>query len=79
MKKIKLNSEIMYVVSNVLMALSVAMLSSVDFGLSMIPAPAYILSQKIQVLTFGQCEYIIQFLVFVLLCVMKKIGFILFF
>lgn len=72
MKKIKLNSEIMYVVSNVLMALSVAMLSSVDFGLSMIPAPAYILSQKIQVLTFGQCEYIIQFLVFVLLCVLMK-------
>ena len=76
MKKIQLNSELIYVAANVILAFAVALLSSVDFGLSMIVSPAYILSQKLGVLSFGQCEYVIQFLLFLILClVMKRFHF----
>ncbi|MBR2338785.1 MAG: hypothetical protein IKA63_04890, partial [Clostridia bacterium] len=60
MKKITLPDEIVYLAATVLLALSVAMLTAADFGISMIVAPAYILSQKLGFLTFGQSEYVIQ-------------------
>ena len=40
MKKLKLPSEVVYLAAIVLLAFSVAMLASVDFGISMIVAPA---------------------------------------
>ena len=43
MKKLTLYSEILYVLSIVLLALAVAILTAADFGVSMIVAPAYIL------------------------------------
>lgn len=71
MKK-NVSSELIYILANLVMALSVALLSALDMGLSMIVAPAFLLSQKIGV-TFGQAEYIVQAFVFILLClVMKK-------
>ena len=63
MKKITVHNEVMYIIANIFMAFSVALLSNVNFGLSMIPAPAFILSEAIG-LTFGQCEYILQFALF---------------
>lgn len=73
MKVIRVHAEILYFISIALLSFSVAMIACTDFGVSMIVAPAYILSQKIG-LTFGQCEYIVQGLLFVVFCiVMKKV------
>lgn len=71
MKKIKIPAEVLYVLSILLLALSVAMITCTDFGISMIVAPAYILSQKIG-LTFGQSEYIVQGVLFVVFCIAMR-------
>lgn len=52
--KIKVSSEIGYLAAIVLLSLAVAMLSAADFGISMIVAPAYLLSLNLQFLSFGQ-------------------------
>ena len=71
-KKITLSSELMYLVATVVLAFSVAMLTAADFGVSMIVAPAYIFSLKFNMFTFGQSEYIIQAIVFVLFCIIVR-------
>lgn len=72
MKKITLYSELAYVLAILILSFSVAMVSAADLGLSMIVAPAYILSQKLQFLTFGQCEYVVQAILFILFCILLK-------
>lgn len=72
MKKLKLPSEVVYLAAIILLAFSVAMLTSVDFGISMIVAPAYILSLVVPYLTFGQAEYVLQGILFVLFCIIMK-------
>lgn len=73
MKKIRLSSEITYFIAIALLSLAVAILSAADFGISMIVAPAYLLSLKTGVLSFGQAEYVIQAGFFIVLCfVLKK-------
>ena len=72
MKKITLHSEALYILANILMALAVAMTAASDFGVSMIVAPAYILHLKIGFLTFGQCEYLVQGLLFIVFCILMK-------
>lgn len=67
-KRIVVSSEITYILAVVLLALAVAILTAADLGISMIVAPAYLLSLKTGVVTFGQAEYIIQAGVFILLC-----------
>ena len=71
MKKIKIYGEIIYLLSLIIISFSVAMLSAVDFGISMIVAPAYILSKKLGI-TFGQSEYIIQAILFIVFCIIVK-------
>ncbi len=71
-KKTSLLSEINYLLAIVIMAFSVAMLSAADFGISMIVAPAYILSLKLGVITFGQAEYIVQGVLFIIFCFCMK-------
>lgn len=72
-KKIRISSELTYILAIVLLALAVAILTTADFGISMVVAPAYLLSLKIGAITFGQAEYIIQAGVFIVLCfVLKK-------
>lgn len=72
MKKIKVHSELFYILAIILLAFSVAMLTAVDFGISMIVAPAFLLSEKVSFLTFGQSEYVIQALLFIVLCILMK-------
>lgn len=72
MNKIRIHSEISYILSILIMSFSVAMVSAADFGVSMIVAPAYILSQKLSFLTFGQSEYIIQALLFIVFCLLLR-------
>ena len=71
-KKIIINSEATYIVAILLLSLSVAMLTTADFGISMIVAPAYLLSLKVNFLTFGQAEYVIQAIFFILLCLVIR-------
>ena len=78
-KKLVVSSEGMYLFTNLLCALSVAIVTAADFGVSMIVAPAYILSLKVPFLTFGQAEYVVQGLLFIVLCfLMKKVKLIYF-
>ena len=72
MKKIRLPGEIAFVLSTVLLALAVAILTEADFGISMIVAPAYLLSLKSGVLTFGQAEYVIQAGLFLVFCLVMR-------
>lgn len=72
MKKLTIPDEGLFLLAVVLMAFSVAMLTAVDFGISMIVAPAYLISQKFPVLTFGQSEYVLQALVFLVFCLLMK-------
>ena len=72
MKKIRIASELTYLAAIVLLALAVSLLSAADFGVSMIVAPAYLLSLKTGVVTFGQAEYLIQAGVFLLLCLVLR-------
>lgn len=72
MKKLTLPDEVVYLVATVLLALAVAMLTAADFGISMIVAPAYIFSQKLGCITFGQSEYILQGALFIAFCLLMK-------
>lgn len=56
----------------VILALATAMMAAADLGLSMVIAPAYIVSLKVEFLTFGQAEYIVQGIVFLLFCIIVK-------
>ena len=71
-KKITLYSEFVYAFAILILSFSVAMVSAADLGLSMIVAPAYILSQKLGFLTFGQSEYVIQAILFIIFCILLK-------
>ena len=70
--KIRLSSEATYVAAIILLSLAVAILSAADFGISMIVVPAYLLSLKTGVLTFGQAEYVIQAGLFIVLCIILR-------
>ena len=72
MKKIKVSSEFVYVMAILVMSFSVAMITTTNFGLSMIVSPAYIVSEKIPFLTFGQGEYIVQGILFIVLCILMR-------
>ena len=79
MKKIKISSELTYIFATIILALSVAMIALSGFGLSMIVAPAFLISEKLGFITFGQGEYIIQAILFIILCfAMKKVKLIYF-
>lgn len=72
MKKIKISSEVAYLIGVLLLAFAVAMITTADFGVSMVVAPSYILSLKLGFLTFGQCEYIVQGILFIIMCIAAK-------
>ncbi|MCD7776719.1 MAG: DUF6198 family protein [Firmicutes bacterium] len=75
-KRICVSAEAVYVVSLLILSLSVAMTAASNYGVSMIVAPAYIiwmkLSESISWITFGQCEYIVQGALFILFCILMK-------
>ncbi len=71
-KKIPVYEEIIYVAGLLLLSFAVAMVAAADFGVSMIVAPAYVLSLKVDVLSFGQSEYIVQAVLFIVFCILMK-------
>ena len=70
--RIRLYEEPVYLAALVMLSLAVAMTAAADFGVSMIVAPAYILSLKFPFLTFGRAEYIIQALLFAVFCILMR-------
>lgn len=76
LKKVKVYSEFVYIIAQLGLTLAVAIMAAADFGVSMIVAPAYIISQKFTFFTFGQWDYIIQGFLFIAFCfAMKKFKF----
>ncbi len=72
MKKISISNELIYVLAVIVLSFATAMLAAADLGMSMVVAPAYIVSLKVKALTFGQAEYIVQGMLFILFCVLMK-------
>ncbi len=76
MKKIQKTSELLWVFGIVFVALGVAICSKADLGVSMIAAPAFIVSEAIRPLwngfSVGVTEYIIQGLMLILLCIVIR-------
>lgn len=72
--KIRVSHELVYILGAAILSLATAMLTTADFGLSVIVSPAYLVSVKTGFLTFGQAEYVVQGILFVLFCIiMRKI------
>lgn len=67
MKLIRKTGEITYVLAIIFTTLGVALMTKANFGLSMVVAPAYILSQAVSALSFGMAEYVVQAVLLVIL------------
>ena len=72
MKKIKISSELAYLIGLVLLAFAVSMITTASFGVSMLIAPSLILSKKFVFLSFGQWEYVLQGILFIIMCIWAK-------
>ena len=72
MKKIKIYSEVVYIIAQFGLTLAVAILAAADFGVSMIVAPAYILNLKFPLFSFGEWGYIVQGVLFIAFCISVK-------
>lgn len=70
MKRIPIYSELAYIVAILLLSFAVSLLTAADFGVSMVVAPSYIISQKLTFLTMGQCEYMLQGILFCFTCLL---------
>ena len=69
MKKRRINSEILYLIAILVLSFSIDLLTIANMGLSAINGPAYILSEKVYSLTYGQAEYIVEGIIFIIFCV----------
>lgn len=72
MKKVTLHSEVIYLAAIFILSFSSAMQAAANLGISMIIAPAYVISQKFNFLTFGQSEYLVQGILFIAFCIVMK-------
>ena len=65
-KPVTVFSEGAFLAANMVMGLGVAMLAAADLGMSMTGAPAYLMSLRFPVFTFGMCELFIQLILILL-------------
>lgn len=76
MKRIEKSSELLWLLGNIFVALGVTLCSKAGLGVSMIAAPAFIVSEAlsgvIPMMSVGITEYIIQGLVLLLMCVLVR-------
>ncbi len=70
--RLPLPSEAVWLFALALMAFSVCMTVAAGLGVSMIVCPAYLVSEKIPWLTFGQAEYLLQGVLLVALCLVIR-------
>ena len=62
----------LYILAIIILAFAVNLMSIADLGMSMIVCPAYIISEKFDFLTYGQAEYLIATMVFIIFCLVMK-------
>jgi len=72
MKKITNFAEMAYLLGLVILALGVALMEKADLGISMVVAPAYLISLKVSFLTFGMAEYTLQAVLLVFTCLVLR-------
>ena len=76
LKPIKKFNEIAYVLATVLCSLGVSLSAKSGFGVSMVVAPAFVLSNYLQPIlpffTFGNTEYVVQGLMIIALVIVVK-------
>lgn len=72
MKKISKSSELLWLLGNIFVALGVSICSKADLGVSMIAAPAFVITDALQSLwsgfSVGMTEYIFQGILLIILC-----------
>lgn len=68
MKK-TLYSEISYALGQLLLSFGAALITTAGFGVSMVVAPAYLISEKVPFITFGMAEYTFQALLLCVFCI----------
>lgn len=68
MKKV-LYSEISYALGQILLSFGAALITTAGFGVSMVVAPAYLISERVPFLTFGMAEYSFQALLLCVFCI----------
>ena len=68
MKKISHFGEAAYILGLLFLSMGTALMAKSDFGVSMVVAPAYLVSLKVDALTFGTAEYCLQASLFVAMC-----------
>ena len=72
MTKKVISSEILYIIAITSLSFAVNIMEQANFGMSMIVSPAFILSKSVSFLTYGQAEYIVAGLIFILFCIIMK-------
>ncbi len=71
MKKFRISREFCYLPATLFLALGAALMSHADFGLSAVVAPAYLLSQILQI-SFGTAEYCLQGILVLAVCLLVR-------
>lgn len=71
-KRLRIPSEVAYLLAILLIAVAVRMTVTAGFGVSVIVAPAYLVSEKIPALSFGMAEYLLQGILFCVFCVVVR-------
>lgn len=61
--------ELAFIFGSVFLTLGIALQTRADIGVSMVAAPAYIISLKFDSLTFGRAEFLVQGLLFLGYCI----------
>lgn len=76
MKKVSKSNELLWLFGIIFVALGVAICSKADLGVSMIAAPAFVISDAISSIfsffTVGVTEYILQGVILIILCVVVR-------
>ncbi|MBQ8250131.1 MAG: hypothetical protein IJY93_09700 [Clostridia bacterium] len=76
MNKIKKSSELLWILGFIFVAFGVAICSKANLGVSMIAAPAFIVSEAMlrfsEIFSVGVTEYIIQGIILVLMCIVVR-------
>ena len=67
-----MSRELAYVFGLLIMPFAVAFTVKADLGMSMVAAPAYIISQKISVISYGTTEYLFQAVFLILMCIIIR-------
>lgn len=69
-KKIGPFGELSFLVGTMILPLGTSLMACGDFGLSVVVVPAYLISLKVDFLTFGMAEYCLQGVLLILFCLL---------